>query len=145
MPRKSSCFPTSNMVETEFSSVYKIFSKDIKIINICQKGDIDIKLTSIKSRIKKLSLNHQAKDHMELNKNIYIFSIIIDFIKIIVHFIIRAYHIIDLEMYALWFNESVELKRLRAPGIQYIKKNFSNEKIGFHNPYTYQKIIIIQL
>ncbi|OAF67928.1 hypothetical protein A3Q56_04323 [Intoshia linei] len=79
------------MVESGLSSVKKILSKDRKKINICKRGDIVIKLTSIKPRIKELAVNHQVQGSHGINKKYLPFlSIIIDFIKIIVHFIIGA-------------------------------------------------------
>ncbi len=61
MVRVILCFPPSYMVESGFSSANKILSKERKRMDICARGDIRIRLSNIKPKIKELASKHQAQ------------------------------------------------------------------------------------
>lgn len=54
-------FPTSYLVESGFSAVTDIVTKKRNRLNICDRGDLRLKLTELKPRIEKLCSKHQPQ------------------------------------------------------------------------------------
>lgn len=55
------CFPSSYLVETGFSAVNKILTKERNKLDISKRGDIRLKLTKIEPNIEEIMENHQSQ------------------------------------------------------------------------------------